>query len=181
MTQDREAQVSLLNHMKKIHGVNVSMIAAVSRNLVIGDDGQLPWSIPDDLQYFKEQTLGKTVIMGKNTYLSIGRFLPGRKNVVVTRDSVLLRKGAAFQNSIQGAVCEALQEPNEIMVIGGGEIYRQFLPYTNRLLITEVFATIDGDVKFPEFDDTLWDTKVGDIKEHNGLKYRFVVHTRKSE
>lgn len=167
--------------MKKIHGVNVSMIAAVSRNLVIGDDGQLPWNIPDDLKYFKEQTLGKAVIMGKNTYLSIGKFLPGRKNVVLTHDITLLQKGPSFQNSIEGAVAEALTETDEIMIIGGGKLYRQFLPYANKLIITEIMKVIDGDTKFPEFDDNLWNTTAGEFREHNGLKYRFVTHLRRSE
>lgn len=164
--------------MKKIHGVNVAMIAAVSRNGVIGKDNALPWHIPEDLQYFKENTKGRAVIMGSNTYRSIGRLLPGRKNVVLTRDSNLLRQGSTFQSSLEGAVAEALTASNEVVIIGGGEIYRQFMPYANTLLLTEVDMDVDGDVTFPEFDRNEWFESIGAPKEHEGTTYRFNIYTR---
>ena len=167
--------------MKEIHGINVKMIAAVSRNRCIGNDGEIPWHIPADFAYFKAQTLGKAIIMGKTTYHSIGRFLPGRKNVVLTHDQNLLKQGRNFQSTLEGAVAEALVSADDVVIIGGAQIYQAFLPYAHTVLLTEIDTLVDGDTYFPVLDPNDWRKSEGVVGIQNGLRYRFVTYTRISE
>lgn len=167
--------------MKKIHGINVKMIAAVSRNRCIGNDGEIPWHIPADFAYFKAQTMGKAIIMGKTTYHSIGRFLPGRKNVVLTHDQNLLKQGSNFQSTLEGAVAEALLYSDDVVIIGGAQIYQAFLPYAHTVLLTEIDTLVDGDTFFPLLDNDIWRKSEGASDSQNGLRYRFVTYTRISE
>ncbi|NUR97605.1 MAG: dihydrofolate reductase [Kribbellaceae bacterium] len=132
--------------------MTVILIAAVGRNGVIGRDNDLPWRIREDLQHFKQLTLGHTLIMGRKTYDSIGRPLPGRRTVVVTRQPDWSADGVEVVHTIE----EALKYDGTLYVAGGGEIYRQALPYADALELTEVHQSPDGDVTFPPLPAHDW-------------------------
>ena len=128
----------------------ISMIAAMANGRVIGQDNQMPWHLPADFAWFKQCTLGKPIIMGRKTYDSIGRPLPGRPNIVISRDSELMIEGVSTVTSIDEALALAA-DYEEVMVIGGGSIYAACLPRANRLYITEIKADIIGDTHFPDW------------------------------
>lgn len=132
--------------------MSVILIAAVGANSVIGRDNDLPWRIREDLRRFKQLTLGHTLVMGRKTYDSIGRPLPGRRTVVVTRQPEWSADGVEIAFSLE----EALKADGDIYVAGGGEIYRQALRYADRLELTEVDQSPAGDVTFPTVDPSYW-------------------------
>jgi dihydrofolate reductase len=141
--------------------LKLSLIAAVADNGTIGRNGQLPWYLPEDLKYFKRVTLGKPVIMGRKTWESIGRPLPGRTNIVISRQPDYCAEGARVVASLPEALklAESIAEidgAEEAMVIGGEEIYRLALPLADRLYITEVHAEVDGDACFPPWERSEW-------------------------
>lgn len=143
------------------HKAVISIVVAASENNVIGRDNDMPWKLSTDLKRFKALTLGKPVIMGRKTWESIGRPLPGRPNLVVTRDAAFKADGATILGSLDAAIqlgCKLALELNvdEACIIGGGRIYEQALPLADRLHLTRVLATIDGDTFFPEIDSTIW-------------------------
>jgi dihydrofolate reductase len=154
--------------------MTVILIAAVGSNGVIGRDNDLPWRIREDLQHFKQLTLGHTLVMGRKTYDSIGRPLPGRRTVVVTRqpDWAAPADGVEVAHSIDHAL--ELADGNEVYVAGGGEIYRQALPLGDRLELTEVAQSPAGDVTFPAFDRAEWTETAR--TPHDG--FSFVTYTR---
>lgn len=159
--------------------MTVTMIAAVARNGVIGAGDRLPWRLPADMAYFKRQTLGKTVVMGAGTYRSLGRPLPGRHNVVLSRRMTEAPEGCDLVRSVE----EALRRygDRELMVIGGAEVYRQFMPHADRLLLTEIDADAEGDVFFPPFDRSEWklvSRTPGVMDEKNTLPHAFCVYER---
>jgi len=134
----------------------ISLIAAVDRNLAIGRDNAMPWHLPDDFKYFKQQTMGKPVVMGRKTFESIGgRPLPGRRNYILSRQSNLQLPGVEVFHEM-ASLLQALQAEEEVMIMGGEQIYRQFLPLAHRLYLTEVATEIDADAHFPSFDQTQW-------------------------
>jgi dihydrofolate reductase len=137
--------------------MKISLIVAMAENRVIGRDNQMPWHLPEDLRYFKRITLNKPVVMGRNTFESIGKPLPQRTNIVITRNPGYHIDGAVVVNSLEAALqqCREL-EAEEAMIIGGAQIYAQALPLADRLYLTEVAAVIDGDASFPDFDRRLW-------------------------
>ena len=124
-------------------------------NGVIGRGNELPWHLPADLQYFKKTTMGKPILMGRKTHESIGRPLPGRTNIVITRDSGYWVEGCVVVNSIEAAL-EAAGEQDEIMVIGGAEFYHQVLPRTDTIYLTRIHEIFTGDTFFPELNDADW-------------------------
>lgn len=139
----------------------LSLIAALARNRVIGVDNSMPWHLPGDFKYFKATTLGKPIIMGRKTWDSIGRPLPGRLNLVVSRQPGLLLEGAEVLDSLDAAVqrAEAWARANgaqEVMLIGGAQLYEQALPHAQRLYLTRVDLEPAGDAWFPAFDERLW-------------------------
>ncbi|SDR72113.1 dihydrofolate reductase [Halopseudomonas xinjiangensis] len=139
----------------------ISMIAALARNRVIGRDNQLPWHLPEDLKYFRSVTWGKPIIMGRKTFDSLGRPLPGRTNIVVTGQAGLELAGArvtaSLDEALKLAVAQAeLDAVDEVMVIGGATIYQQLLDRAGRLYLTKVDAAPDGDAWFPDFDEGQW-------------------------
>lgn len=141
--------------------VPVAMIAAMSRNRVIGVDNQLPWYLPEDLKFFKVMTQGKPLVMGRKTFESIGRPLPGRRNIVVTRDPTFEHPGLSICHDLASALDLADQQAiidgvEEIMVMGGAQVYAQALPHASRLYLTEVDIILDGDAFFPEFEGPSW-------------------------
>jgi dihydrofolate reductase len=133
----------------------IAIIVAVAQNGVIGAANGLPWRLPDDLKRFKALSLGKPVVMGRRTFDSIGRPLPGRTNIVVSRQPALAIDGAIVARSLDEALVAAGAAP-EIVVIGGAEIFRQALPRTDMIHLTRVHARVDGDVFFPELDPAKW-------------------------
>jgi len=133
----------------------LSIIAAKSKNNVIGNNGRLPWHLSEDLRRFKSITMGKPIIMGRATYESIGKPLPGRENIILTRRSDYFEQGVTITHSLDEALKSA-KSSDEVMVIGGGEIYKEFIARVNRLYITHVDLDIDGDAFFPEIDYSNW-------------------------
>lgn len=130
--------------------MKISMVAAMAANRVIGKDNVMPWHLPADLKHFKAVTLGKPVVMGRKTFESIGRVLPGRRNVVISRQTPIDTKGADWVTSIEQALA-LLANSEEVMIIGGAEIYRQCLPLTQQLYLTEIDLNTDGDAFFPDY------------------------------
>jgi len=133
----------------------ISIIVAVSTNNVIGTQGELPWRLSDDLKHFKQVTMGKPIIMGRKTWESIGRPLPGRQNIVITRQPGFQAEGCDVVTSIDAGIAAA-GDVEEIMVIGGGQIYDVALPAAERLYLTRVHTEIEGDAFFPEIDEGEW-------------------------
>lgn len=141
------------------------MIAALAKNRAIGMKGKLPWRLADDLKHFKELTVGKPVIMGRGTYEAIGRLLPNRTNIIMTNRPDFRVNGAIIAHSVDEALDRAAEtEASEVMIIGGQQIYQTFLPKADRLYLTEIYTTVDGDAFFPEFDTADW--KEVDRQEH---------------
>ncbi|OCP08786.1 dihydrofolate reductase [Ensifer sp. LC14] len=142
---------------KKNTDPKISIVVAVAANGGIGRDGDLPWRLSTDLKRFKALTIGKPVIMGRKTWASLGRPLPGRANIVVTRNADFVAEGASVVPSLDAAIALARREAqaagaDEICVIGGGEIYRQSIALADILHVTEVQAEVDGDTRFPDID-----------------------------
>lgn len=135
--------------------MKISLIVAVAENGIIGTGGTMPWHITEDFAHFKAVTLGHSVVMGRKTYESIGRPLPRRRNIVITRNADLRIEGCEMATSLESAVamCEGEEE---IFVIGGGEIYRQAMPLAHKLYITHVGMRAEGDTRFPEIDSAVW-------------------------
>jgi len=133
----------------------ISLIVATANNRIIGKDNDMPWHLPADLSYFKKTTLGKPIVMGRKTYESIGRPLPGRRNIVISRDANYQATGIEAVTSVADAlalITDVEEVVDEIMVIGGGAIYAHCLTSATRLYITHIDADIDGDTQFPEYD-----------------------------
>jgi len=133
----------------------ISIIVIMSRNGVIGVNNQLPWHLPKDLKWFKTNTLGKPIAMGRKTYESVGKPLPGRENIVITRDLNFTAPGCTVMHSLE-AVLEYTKDVEELMIVGGAQIYEQALPLTQRLYLTRVQAEIAGDRYFPSWDPQQW-------------------------
>ncbi len=159
----------------------ISLIVAASTNNIIGVKGGLPWRLSADLKRFKAITMGKPVIMGRLTYESIGRPLPGRQNIVITRQPDYTADGCDVVGSIDAAIEVAAAAP-EIMVIGGGDIYRQFMPHANRIYLTRVQAEIAGDAFFPEVKESEWQLASSEMHgadEKNDYAFTFLTLDRR--
>lgn len=157
------------------------MIAAMANNRVIGADNDMPWHLPADLAHFKKTTLGKPVVMGRKTYQSIGRALPGRLNIVISRDTSFSLEDATVVQSCEQALVSA-GEVDELMIIGGGTIYQHFLPLCHRLYLTEIDLNVDGDTYFPDYEAAAkWqesDSESHQADEKNQHAYRFITLSR---
>ncbi|MCH9680747.1 MAG: dihydrofolate reductase [Deltaproteobacteria bacterium] len=137
--------------------MRLSLIVAVAQNGVIGRDGDLPWRLPADLRFFKRTTLGHHLIMGRKTWESIGRPLPGRSTVVLTRDRDAVIAGVAVAHDLRAGLAVAEDAGDaEAFVAGGAAVYAAALPHADRLYLTEVAAVVDGDVRFPSWDEAAW-------------------------
>jgi dihydrofolate reductase len=168
--------------------MRLAMIAAQSQNRVIGNNNKLPWYLPEDLKYFKRVTLGKPIIMGRKTFESIGRPLPGRTNIIITRNPDWTHDGAGVRvvHSLQQAIelAESLALVNgfeESLVIGGAEIYALALPQADRLYLTQVHAEVQGDAHFPPLDPAQWQEMAREdfsAIEPNPYDYSFIVLDR---
>lgn len=171
--------------MKSTDKMIVSAIVAVSANLVIGRDNAIPWYLPADLQYFKRVTLGHHIIMGRKSFMSIGRPLPGRTNIVITRNPFFVASGVLVVNDIEAALDMAYEaDEAEVFIIGGGEIYRQSMAYWDRIYLTEVDLETAGDVYFPEPEWSQWQLMSEEHHtrdEKNEYDYCFKVFERVAE
>lgn len=135
--------------------MRVSIIVAASANNVIGINGQLPWRLPEDLRRFKELTMGKPMLMGRLTYDSIGRALPGRRSIILTRQADFQADDCEVVTTADAAIAAA-GDVEELMIIGGGKVYEQLLPLSDRIYLTRVHTHIDGDAHFPEINPAEW-------------------------
>lgn len=154
----------------------ISLIVAYARNQVIGKDGVMPWHLPADLKHVKELTTGKTIVMGRKTFESLGRPLPNRRNVVLTRNQDFQPDGVDVVHTKQEVLALG-----DVIIFGGSEIYNQFLDVVDRLYITEIDLETDGDTFFPEWDRsafTLVDKREGIVDEKNLYPHAFYVYER---
>lgn len=156
----------------------LSIIVAVADNNVIGINNALPWHLPEDLKRFKALTMGHHIIMGRKTYESLGRLLPGRTTVIVTRNPHYQVEGTIVVNSLKAAI-EACAADEEAFLIGGAELYQISLPYADKLYLTAVHQTFEGDAYLPEFDLANWQEVT---REHHqtdkGLAYSYITYQR---
>lgn len=160
----------------------LSLIAALAENRVIGIDNSMPWHLPGDFKYFKATTLGKPIIMGRKTWDSLGRPLPGRLNIVVSRQPGLVLKGAEVFDSLEHALVRAeqwglQQGVGELMLIGGAQLYGQALErgLVSRMYLTRVGLSPEGDAWFPEFDKDSWELTSSEAQASEGTAYHFEV------
>ena len=166
--------------------MKVSLIVAAAKNRVIGRNNNLPWYLPNDLKYFKQATMGKPIIMGRKTYDSIGKPLPGRPNIIITRNPAFNAEGVSIAHSLNDAIAQAedlafINGSEEVMIIGGAQIYAESLSIADRLYLTEVHASVDGDAFFPEYDARDWEEKVREdfsAVAPNPYDYSFVVYDK---
>lgn len=163
--------------------IKTSLIVAATENGVIGKDNDMPWKISSDLKYFKKVTMDKPIIMGRKTFDSIGRPLPGRVNIVITRDTGFARAGVITAHSVEMALDVAkgmaeVKKLKEVMVIGGAQIYKLCLPEADRLYLTRIHADIEGDAHFPKLDEKDWleySSERHQKSEKDSHDYSFIV------
>ena len=166
----------------------IVLVAAVAANGIIGADNDMPWRLPSDLKHFKALTVGRPVVMGRKTFLSLGKPLPGRPHVVISRDPAYAPEGAEPVTSLDAALSRAGELATdlgvgEIAVIGGGQIYAAAMDRADRLEITEVQAEPAGDTRFPEIDAAVWQevSRVpGEAGERDSAGFEFVTYRRKA-
>lgn len=169
----------MIEFQQNMSSPRLSIIAAMAKNRVIGIDNTLPWRLPEDLTHFKTLTIGHHILMGRKTFDSLGRVLPGRTSVVITRSMDLRLPGCIVANSIESAI-SACNQDNEIFIIGGAELYLQALDFADRIYLTEIQAEFEGDAWFPKFDSGLWqESERRSGKSKNGLAYDFVIYDKK--
>jgi len=149
----------------------ISLIAAMDKNKAIGKNNSLPWKLPADMKRFKELTLNKPVIMGRKTFESIGKPLSNRKNIILTKDKNYRAEGCIAVHSVDEAL-KANKENKEVMIIGGEQIFKEFLPRANRMYLTLIDEDFEGDAHFPEYNKDGW--KEVKREEHKSDKYKYV-------
>ncbi len=160
---------------------NISIIVAMAKNRTIGVNNTLPWRCPEDLKHFKALTMGHHMIMGRKTYDSIGKPLPGRVTVVVTRGRNLKLEGCLIAHSLPDAIAVCTKD-SQIFIVGGADIYSQSLEFANTLYITEIQQAVSGDAHFPEFDTSQWSEISREMRSQESpahLDYHFVTYRRK--
>lgn len=157
----------------------LSTIVAIANNRVIGINNTLPWHLPEDLKRFRALTMGHHIIMGRKTYESLGRLLPGRTTVIVTRNQTYAVEGALIANSLQDAIAQCKGD-DEAFLIGGAELYQDGLKFSDKLYITEIDLNVVGDAHFPDFDSQDWQeiAREAHVSE-KGLKFNYVTYQRK--
>ncbi len=162
----------------------VSIIAAISKNNALGKENKLLWHLPTDFKFFKETTLGHPIIMGRKTFESLPKALPGRTNIVVTGDRNYEKEGAVVTHSLEEAIGKAKEYDSEIFICGGGQIYKEALEknLVDKMYITEVDTEIDGDTFFPTFDKDAWEISKKECRskdERHSFDFCFVEYLRK--
>ncbi len=157
-----------------------SIVVAMSKNAVIGRNGDLPWRLSADLKHFKSLTMGKPIVMGRITHESIGRPLPGRENIILTRDRHYRAEGCTVLNELND-IHKRYSEFDEIMIIGGSQLYAETLPFARKMYVTEVHTEVEGDTYFPDFDRRQWEEKERQDFSADGkneFDYSFVVREK---
>lgn len=160
----------------------IHIIVAASENNAIGKDNKLLWHLPNDLKYFKSVTSGHPIIMGRKTFDSIGRPLPNRLNIVISRNSYESTENLVYCNSLPEAINIAKEKDEEIFIIGGGEIYRQSLPLAHKIHFTKVHTEIAGDTFFPELNENEWEVESSTFHpkdEKHQFDYTFLIYRKK--
>jgi len=152
--------------------MTITVLAAVGANRAIGRDGDMPWHLPQDLAHFKATTMGHTMVMGRKTYEAIGRALPGRRTIVITRQRGWRAPGVEVAHSLADAL--ALAGPTEVFVIGGGQVYQEAMPFADQMMLTEIEQSPEADVFFPEFELDHWHETARE--RHDG--FAFVTYVR---
>lgn len=137
------------------YSIKINLIVAAAENNVIGDKNKMLWHLPNDLKFFKNKTMGHSVLMGRKTFDSLGKPLPERRNIIITRDKDYRHEDVDIANSVEEAISYCRDE-REIFIIGGGQIYKTALPLANRIYMTRVHTKIDGSTTFPELDTAVW-------------------------
>ena len=163
-----------------LNGKRITLIAAMARNRAIGRNGGLPWHLPRELKHFKETTMGKAIVMGRRTWESIGRALPGRQNIVVTRRQDFSADGCDVARSLEEAVAAA--RGDEVMIIGGGQLYTAAMPHADRMVLTLVDCAPEADTWFPPWAPAEWresTLRTERADEANPLDYRVIELTRR--
>lgn len=160
----------------------INIIVAMNKDRIIGLNNDLPWTLSDDLKYFKQTTLNSTVVMGRKTYESIGKPLPNRNNIILSRNTNLKIENVEVYNSVLSILKRSYENTNEnIYIIGGAKVYKEFLPYVNKLYITMINEDINGDTKFPEFENKFKQVTSSDLKteidkkNNKELTYTFTI------
>jgi dihydrofolate reductase len=167
-------------NVKRFKIVKLAIIVATDEQGLIGKDNDLPWKLSADLQYFRKVTMGKPIVMGRNTHESIGRALPGRQNIVVTKNNDFAAEGCTIVHSVAEAL-DVCSNEDEVMVMGGASLYEQCLPHAERLYLTQVHASLEGDTWFPDWRKSDWheisreDHYADDKNEYD---YSFIVFDR---
>ena len=159
----------------------ISLISAISENGVIGKDNDLPWHLPADLQHFKKTTTGHTIIMGRKTFESVGKPLPNRVNIVISRQPDYLAKGCIMATSLEKAIDMAPKDEDEVFICGGAAVYKQGLQLADRLYITRIHQDVDGDTFFPYLDLAKWketEREYHEPDEKNRTAYSFITYGR---
>lgn len=157
----------------------ILLVAYAIENRVIGVNNTLPWHLSGDLKRFKSLTMGKPIIMGRKTWESIGRPLPGRRNIVVTRNPAFATEGAELVRSLDAAIAQAFDGSDTAFVIGGEQIYAQAIEKAQQVMATEIHQSVDGDAFFPDLDEQLWREVSREAQpEENGMKYDYVLYER---
>lgn len=158
---------------------NITIIAAVGRNRELGKNNDLIWHIKEDMKFFKECTMNKKIIMGSKTFYSLPGLLPNRKHIVLTRRNLDLSSEVLIIHNIEDLLTYLKELKEEVMVIGGAQIYKEMLPYTDTMILTEIEETTLADAYFPEFNETNWEKETLGNYETPKLKYKRVEYTRK--
>ena len=156
----------------------ISIIAAIGDNNELGKNNGLIWNLPSDLKFFKKITINHPVIMGKNTYLSIGRALPNRYNILVSK-SIKEAEGFEIVDNFENIVDRFLNSPEEVFIIGGSSLYNYFLPCADKLYLTRIHETEECDVYFPMFNENDYDIKLIDKGEENNISFEHILYTKK--
>lgn len=158
---------------------NLSLIVAIGKNNELGKDNQLLWHLKGDLAFFKEKTMGHTIIMGRKTFESLPKMLPNRKHIIISRNEKYLIDGALILHSEEDALEYIKNSSDECFIIGGASIYQEYLPFCKTLYITKIDATTNADAFFPLIDEKLYQKTVSEPQEENGIKYQFVKYLKK--
>ncbi|MBP3943270.1 dihydrofolate reductase [Sphingobacteriaceae bacterium WQ 2009] len=164
-----------MNHLR------ITLIVAAAENNVIGQGNQMPWHLPNDFKYFKKNTLLHSVVMGRKTFESIGKALPERRNIILTKDANYQAADCDIVNSIS-EVFSSCRDEQEIFIIGGANIYQQFLPLADKVLLTRVHVSLAGDAYFPDLNPAIWElqsTEAHPADERHAYAYSFETYTLK--
>lgn len=161
--------------------MNIIIIAAIGKNNELGKDNELLWHLKGDMKFFKEKTTGKTIVMGRNTFESLPKLLPNRKHIVITHKNLSVPDEVTVFNSLDETLNYIKSINEDVYIIGGGQIYKEFLEYANIMYLTEINKSFNADTYFPAFNESNWEKSIITENEENGLEYKHVQYTKRME